>query len=91
MIHTFANAETQHFFVKGKSRRLPPEILKRAAMRMIQLYAAICIEDLCFPPSSRLEALDSGASALTTSGVFVFVLKMATLTMLKLPIILKEA
>lgn len=57
MIQTFADAETQSFFVKGKSRRLPPEILKRAAMRLIQLNAAERIEDLCFPSSNGLEML----------------------------------
>lgn len=57
MIQTFADAETRSFFVKGKSRRLPPEILKRAAMRLVQLHAAVRIEDLRFPPSNRLEML----------------------------------
>ncbi|WP_215862243.1 hypothetical protein [Acidithiobacillus ferriphilus] len=40
MIQTFANTETEGFFVTGKSRRLPSEILKRAAMRLNQLHAA---------------------------------------------------
>lgn len=57
MIKTFADAETERFFRTGKSRRLPPEILKRAAMRLIQLQAATRIEDLRLPPSNRLEPL----------------------------------
>lgn len=57
MIQSFASAETEHFFTTGKSRRLPPEILKRAAMRLIQLNAATRVEDLRIPPSNRLEAL----------------------------------
>lgn len=57
MIQTFANPETERFFATGKSRRLPPEIIKRAAMRLIQLDGATRIEDLRFPPSNRLEAL----------------------------------
>lgn len=57
MIRSFASAETERFFVTGKSRRLPTEILKRAAMRLTQIDAATSIEDLRFPPSNRLEAL----------------------------------
>lgn len=57
MIQSFASAETEQFFATGKSRRLAPEILKRAAMRLIQLDAATQIEDLRTPPSNKLEAL----------------------------------
>jgi len=57
MIQTFASPETERFFVTGKSRRLPSEILKRAAMRLMQLDGAARIEDLRIPPSNRLEAL----------------------------------
>jgi proteic killer suppression protein len=57
MIRSFADAETERFFATGKSRRLPPDILKRAAMRLKQLNAATRIEDLRLPPSNRLEAL----------------------------------
>jgi len=55
MIRNFASAETEQFFVSGKSRRFPTEILKRAAMRLTQQDARI--EDLRLPPSNRLEAL----------------------------------
>ena len=57
MIRSFASAETERFFATGKSRRLPTEILKRAAMRLTQLNAVTSVEDLRFPPSNRLEAL----------------------------------
>ncbi len=57
MMRSFASVETERFFATGKSRRLPTEILKRAAMRLTQLNAATSIEDLRFPPSNRLEAL----------------------------------
>lgn len=57
MIQTFASPETERFFATGKSRCLPPEILKRAAMRLMQLDGVARIEDLRFPPSNRLEAL----------------------------------
>ncbi len=57
MIRSFGSAETERFFATGKSRRLPPEIHARAAMRLTQLNAAATIDDLRFPPSNRLEAL----------------------------------
>ncbi|MHB1256991.1 MAG: type II toxin-antitoxin system RelE/ParE family toxin [Thiobacillus sp.] len=57
MIQTFANAETERLFATGKSRRLPPDILRRGIMRLGQLDAATAIEDMRQPPSNRLEAL----------------------------------
>lgn len=57
MIRSFAHTETERFFATGKSRRLPTEIIKRAAMRLTQIGAATSIEDLRIPPSNRLEAL----------------------------------
>ena len=57
MIRSFADSATEHFCTAGKSRRIPPDIRKRAAMRLTQLNAAIHIQDLRLPPSNRLEAL----------------------------------
>lgn len=57
MIQTFADTETEIFFATGNSRRLPTEILKRAAMRLSQIHAATRIEDLRLPPSNQLEKL----------------------------------
>lgn len=57
MIQSFADAETERFFATGRSKRFPPEIRQRAAMRLTQLDAATRIEDLGSPPSNRLEAL----------------------------------
>ncbi|RLJ67562.1 type II toxin-antitoxin system RelE/ParE family toxin [Sulfurisoma sediminicola] len=57
MIRGFADAETERLFTTGKSRRLPPAILRRAMMRLTQLDAATAVEDLRMPPSNRLEML----------------------------------
>lgn len=57
MIRSFASTGTERFFATGRSRRLPTEILKRAAMRLTQINAATTVEDLRVPPSNRLEAL----------------------------------
>jgi len=57
VIQSFASAETERFFATGKSRRLPYDISKRAAMRLTQLDGAVSLDDLRMPPSNRLEAL----------------------------------
>lgn len=57
MIRTFADAETERFFTTGKSRHFPPDVLKRAVMRLTQLDAATSVNDLRMPSSNRLEAL----------------------------------
>ena len=57
MIRSFADSDTERFYATGTSRRFPPDIHRRAAMRLIQLNAATRIEDLRLPPSNRLEAL----------------------------------
>jgi len=57
MIRSFASKESERFFATGTSRRLPPEIHRRAAMRLQQLDAATRIEDLRLPASNQLEAL----------------------------------
>ncbi len=57
MIESFVSDETERLFETGKSRRLPPEILKRAVMRLSQLQAAVEVDDLRMPPYNRLEAL----------------------------------
>ena len=57
MIRSFADAETERLFTMGTSRRLPADILRRAAQRLWQLDAATTLSDLMQPRSNRLEAL----------------------------------
>ncbi len=57
VIRSFADSETERFYATSRSRRYPPEIRTRAAMRLTQIDAATQIEDLKQPPSNRLEAL----------------------------------
>ena len=40
MIRSFADKETESLFRTGKSRRLPPDILRRAVLRLNQLEHA---------------------------------------------------
>lgn len=57
MIRSFADAETGQLFATGAARRLPPDIRRRAMLRLQHLNAARRLEDLRLPPSNRLEAL----------------------------------
>ena len=57
MIKTFANRETQQVFISGSSRRLPPDLIKRAIRRLEYVDLAKTLNDLRVPPSNRLHAL----------------------------------
>lgn len=57
VIRTFGDGETERFYTEGQSRRMPTEIRRRVAMRLIQLNSATQIGDLRLPPSNRLERL----------------------------------
>ena len=57
MIKTFADKETQQLFIKGKSKNLPSDLIKRAIRRLEYINLAKKIEDLRVPPSNRLHAL----------------------------------
>ena len=57
MIKTFADKETQFVFVKGKSKRPPSDLVKRAVRRLEYIHWVANINDLRVPPSNRLHAL----------------------------------
>lgn len=57
MIQTFADRETQQLFISGKSKRLPPDLVKRALRRLEYVHLATELNDLRVPPSNRLHAL----------------------------------
>ena len=57
MIRSFADSEAAQFYTTGRARRLPPDIRRRAAMRLTQINAATRLDDLRLPPSNRLEPL----------------------------------
>jgi proteic killer suppression protein len=57
MIKSFSDIETERLYAIGKSKRFPPDILKRAMKRLTQLDAAMVIDDLRMPPSNHLETL----------------------------------
>ena len=57
MIKTFADKHTWEVYIKGKSKRLAPDIIKRAIRRLEYIDLATCLNDLKVPPSNRLHAL----------------------------------
>ena len=58
VIKTFADKYTLELYETGKSRRFPPEILKRASRKLEYLDLATALEDLRVPPSNRLHELE---------------------------------
>ncbi|HDZ24789.1 MAG TPA: type II toxin-antitoxin system RelE/ParE family toxin [Desulfobacteraceae bacterium] len=57
MIQTFADKETQQVFITGKSKRLPPDLIKRAIRRLEYIHLAKTLNDLRVPLSNRLHGL----------------------------------
>ncbi len=58
MIKTFADKQTEEFYVTGKSRRLPPDIARRALRKLTALNETQQVESLRVPPGNRLQALE---------------------------------
>lgn len=57
MIKTFADKETERLFITGRSKRLPPDLVRRAIRRLEYIDLATGIDDLKVPPSNCLHAL----------------------------------
>ncbi|MDE0370381.1 MAG: type II toxin-antitoxin system RelE/ParE family toxin [bacterium] len=53
----FKDGDTRKLFRGERVRRLPPEIQRRARMRLQRVVAAGALTDLRVPPSHRLQAL----------------------------------
>ena len=57
VIKTFSDKHTQDFFATGKSKRLQPDLPRRAMRRLEYIDLATCLGDLKVPPGNRLHAL----------------------------------
>ena len=57
MIRSFRDRETEGVFERERSRRLPPDVQRRAHRKMLLLDAAEALNDLRVPPGNRLERL----------------------------------
>lgn len=57
MIKSFKSKEAEKVFSGTFSKKLPPEIQKRALQKLRMLHVASVLDDLKIPPSNHLEAL----------------------------------
>jgi proteic killer suppression protein len=57
MIKTFADRHTQELYQTGKSRRFPPDIIRRATRKLEYIDLATSLDDLKVPKSNRLHQL----------------------------------
>ncbi len=59
MIKSFADKQTEQFWLTGRLRRLPPDIRECALRKLSAVDAATVVEDLRVPPGNRLHVLDA--------------------------------
>jgi proteic killer suppression protein len=59
VIKTFADGHTRDLYATGKSKRFPPEILRRALRKLEYIDLATGLQDLKVPPSNRLHKLSA--------------------------------
>ncbi|MFZ0311100.1 MAG: type II toxin-antitoxin system RelE/ParE family toxin [Candidatus Korobacteraceae bacterium] len=57
MIKSFADRQTEQFYVSGRSRHVPGSLRRVAQRKLFQLEYAREISDLASPPGNHLEAL----------------------------------
>jgi proteic killer suppression protein len=57
MIKSFKCKETAKIWDIGESRKFPPEIVKRAIVKLAMLNRSSSLQDLSIPPSNHLEKL----------------------------------
>ena len=57
MIASFRDPETERLWQFGRSRRLPPDLHRRAFKKLAILNAAVMLDNLRVPPGNQLEAL----------------------------------
>ncbi|MFB3083016.1 MAG: type II toxin-antitoxin system RelE/ParE family toxin [Gammaproteobacteria bacterium] len=57
MIKTFADRHTENLFVTGRSKRLPPEVVRRARRKLEYIGLAVRLGDLGIPLGNRLHKL----------------------------------
>ncbi len=57
MIKSFADREAERIFRRQVSRRFPPDVQRRARIKLEILDAAESLQDLRIPPSNHLERL----------------------------------
>jgi len=59
MIKSFADKHTQELYETGKSKRIPPDVRKRAVRKLDYIDLATRLEDLKVPPGNLLHELET--------------------------------
>lgn len=57
MIASFRSKETEELWQSGETRRLPPDLRRRAFKKLAILNAAVTLDNLRVPPGNQLEPL----------------------------------
>jgi len=57
MIKSFLNKDSEEFYIRGKSKKIPSTIHKVALRKLDYLNSAYYLDDLKIPPANRLEKL----------------------------------
>ena len=57
MIRSFGDRETRELYQRGKCRKIPADIQRRALRKLEMIDKAETLEDLKVPPGNRLEPL----------------------------------
>ena len=57
MIKSFADKDTKRLFEGQRPRKIPHELWKRAARKLLILHAAVELSELNVPPGNHLEKL----------------------------------
>lgn len=57
MIKSFADKRTQELYLKGKAKKFPSDIARRAARKLEYVDLAEGLDDLKVPPGNRLHQL----------------------------------
>jgi proteic killer suppression protein len=57
VIRSFADKESQKLYITGKSRKLPPDIIRQTLRKLEQINSAGRVEDLITFPGNRLEPM----------------------------------
>lgn len=58
VIKSFADRQTRALYVTGKSKEIPPDLVRRAVRKLEYVDLATCLDDLRVPPGNRLHALE---------------------------------
>lgn len=58
MIKTFADRPTEELYSTGRSRRFPPDIVRRAVRKLEYINLATGLDDLKVPRGNRLHELE---------------------------------